>query len=533
MIGAMNALQRGDWLIPTYYGDVRLQKPPLNYWLVACSFRLFGIGLWQARLPSALAGVLCIWLTYLLAGCAFSDRRVGLYAGCVLLSSYAFAHAPHLAMTDVVLTALMLAALYGLALTIMDGRRWGAVMAWAAMGAAFLQKGPVGVAVPLAGVVLWRFAARERGRVLWRRLFPPAGLALFAAIVLPWPILAMHRLGTERAADLWNAEIGRHVGSQLGRVLSGLLYYGTTVLRSLLPWSVLFLFYRRRYRFTGPVVLMCFFGLAPLATFALSVAMLRLRYVLVVMGPLAAMLGYAMRRLEVEPTQGPVLRRVIAWLLQWLPALAALGALTTLPLALRLVGTGPAFALAVAVLLVAASTWIAVRTLRSRSLSPHWIVAAAVGIAGLQCICWHVWPSVSGPAPAYDLARLHLRDSTVPAAVVRLYRTERDMASVGAGRELPSLGGWQNGAWEPFGWEEAAGFRLILIRGTAWAQAPPEVSRAWRQVGSMPIPMHEGLNGLLHPDGRSRARAPGQAGSERALIVLRRPNAPGGRPARP
>ncbi|HTL52093.1 MAG TPA: dolichol-phosphate mannosyltransferase, partial [Planctomycetota bacterium] len=35
-------LERGDWLRPTLYGEIYEDKPPLQYWQVMLSFRLFG-----------------------------------------------------------------------------------------------------------------------------------------------------------------------------------------------------------------------------------------------------------------------------------------------------------------------------------------------------------------------------------------------------------------------------------------------------------------------------------------------------------
>ena len=46
-----------QWLVPTNDGIPRLQKPPLLYWMIIVSFKLFGISAAAARLPVALATV--------------------------------------------------------------------------------------------------------------------------------------------------------------------------------------------------------------------------------------------------------------------------------------------------------------------------------------------------------------------------------------------------------------------------------------------------------------------------------------------
>ena len=41
-----------DWLIPHVNGNVRLQKPPLAYWLSAASFAVFGVSAGAGRVRS-------------------------------------------------------------------------------------------------------------------------------------------------------------------------------------------------------------------------------------------------------------------------------------------------------------------------------------------------------------------------------------------------------------------------------------------------------------------------------------------------
>ena len=41
--------ERGEWLTPYVNGQVRLQKPPLLYWLMRCSFYVLGPDLFAAR----------------------------------------------------------------------------------------------------------------------------------------------------------------------------------------------------------------------------------------------------------------------------------------------------------------------------------------------------------------------------------------------------------------------------------------------------------------------------------------------------
>ena len=51
-----------------------LQKPPLLYWLIMCSYQMFGVHDWAARLVSVLAGTFVVVITYLWARRALGQR---------------------------------------------------------------------------------------------------------------------------------------------------------------------------------------------------------------------------------------------------------------------------------------------------------------------------------------------------------------------------------------------------------------------------------------------------------------------------
>jgi 4-amino-4-deoxy-L-arabinose transferase-like glycosyltransferase len=52
----------GDWITPRLNGLKYFEKPPLQTWMNALTFELFGLGEWQARLWSGLCGLLGIGL---------------------------------------------------------------------------------------------------------------------------------------------------------------------------------------------------------------------------------------------------------------------------------------------------------------------------------------------------------------------------------------------------------------------------------------------------------------------------------------
>src|SRR5829696_10025077 len=75
---------RGDWVVPHLQGEPYLDKPPLMYWLVALSYKLFGVQSWAARLVPALAVHGTILLTYLFGRRLLGERAA--VRGAVLLA---------------------------------------------------------------------------------------------------------------------------------------------------------------------------------------------------------------------------------------------------------------------------------------------------------------------------------------------------------------------------------------------------------------------------------------------------------------
>lgn len=51
-------LHSNEWILPKLNGVLYLEKPPLLYWLMALSFKAFGVNEWAARLVPALSGAI-------------------------------------------------------------------------------------------------------------------------------------------------------------------------------------------------------------------------------------------------------------------------------------------------------------------------------------------------------------------------------------------------------------------------------------------------------------------------------------------
>ncbi len=57
-------IQRGDYVVPYFNGQLRLDKPPLSYWAQVISFKIFGENDFAARFPSTIAAALVAMLIF-------------------------------------------------------------------------------------------------------------------------------------------------------------------------------------------------------------------------------------------------------------------------------------------------------------------------------------------------------------------------------------------------------------------------------------------------------------------------------------
>src|SRR5205814_8175812 len=75
-----------SWIVPLFHGQPYYDKPPLLYWLVMLSYRVFGVHDWAARLVPSTAAALCIFATYWW-GRAAAGRRAALAGAFILCLS--------------------------------------------------------------------------------------------------------------------------------------------------------------------------------------------------------------------------------------------------------------------------------------------------------------------------------------------------------------------------------------------------------------------------------------------------------------
>ncbi len=289
----------GDWLTPQLNGIPHFQKPPIIYWATAISFRCFGFNETAARLPSTLAALGILALTFLIARKLFG-LATGVGALVVLAALAEFFALARMLTPDMVMSFWIVSAIFCLVKHRLDGGRiWGWLF-FIAMGLGFATKGPMAFVVPLSAALAWRQAAGSLpvGRRLpWLPgllLALGVGLSWFIVLALREPKLGSYFAGYELVQRFASKVHGR---AQPFWFFAPVLWLGCT------PWSPLFVvmageFFRRwrgGWRPSAPAWLLAGWVLPPLIILSLSGSKL-VTYVLPLLPALAIGLAHWQRR---------------------------------------------------------------------------------------------------------------------------------------------------------------------------------------------------------------------------------------------
>lgn len=258
-------LQVNPWLVPVLNEELRLQKPPLPYWVCAVVFK--AAGGWNemlARVVPAVLGALGTLLVYDLAR-RMIGRRHALAAGLVWASSYFIADEYRKTMADPYLGFFALLGVWGWVRSrekVRDlttgaqpppcpppgyrGRvlRGGVLWFYLAMGLGFLAKGPVILVHVLLPVGVWegvRWNKRRTSNIehrtsnievrgWWVHL---VGVGVALVIALPWYWYVLGHV--PHAREIWRYE---SVGEMLDNKHNArpMWFYVPGVFQVALPW---------------------------------------------------------------------------------------------------------------------------------------------------------------------------------------------------------------------------------------------------------------------------------------------------------
>lgn len=224
-------VQSGDWITPTYNGENRYDKPIFFYWLMAASYKAFGVGEFGARFPSALLGFMLCVAVYFAVRHAQGERNA-IYSVVALGLSIFFLVYSHAAVTDMTLTFLLTLSLFSFYYSLKQDKFIYGFYAFSAL--AFLTKGLIGIIFPFGIAIVYLVAAEGVKGV--KRVLNFKGMILFCAISAPWYVAETAANGHEFLRQFF---LKHHFMRYTG-VISGhrgpIYYYIPVMIIGLFPW---------------------------------------------------------------------------------------------------------------------------------------------------------------------------------------------------------------------------------------------------------------------------------------------------------
>src|SRR5262245_27925343 len=243
ILPAIGMLKTGNVIVPEVGGNPYFRKPPLVNWLVAASFRIFGVrNEWTARLPSAVV-VLAVALAFVTVARASLGPRGSLIAALIWMTNIGMIEKGRLIEIEALYISLCgLAIIFWLSFLVHRKSPW---LIWVPasifLGLGLLAKGPTHLVFFYAIVLAILWQMKE-----WRLLIHPAhfaGIAIMLGIFAAWAIPFLQSTATNVAAVKWSNQFtGRFQGidfkfvTWIQNIPRGLVYY--------LPWVLLFPFVR-------------------------------------------------------------------------------------------------------------------------------------------------------------------------------------------------------------------------------------------------------------------------------------------------
>lgn len=244
-------LDANDWVVPTFDGRLRIEKPPLVNWLHIAGVAACGRTETGVRIGSALLTIGTCLLTWRL-GLILFNPSVGLLGGIVMATCIWTAVGGRASTPDAPLVFFTTLAFFCFAREVARSGlehgplrlSWqGAIGIGAACGAAVLAKGPIGFVIPAAACMTFAGIRQWSGerQSLWALrggLRPLLVITALLAVAMPWYVWVTIRTDGEWLRGFFLIHnVGRFAAPMEGHSGS-LAYYPIVIGIGLFPWSL-------------------------------------------------------------------------------------------------------------------------------------------------------------------------------------------------------------------------------------------------------------------------------------------------------
>ncbi|MFA6186600.1 MAG: glycosyltransferase family 39 protein [Phycisphaerae bacterium] len=236
-VTARQMLKTGNWAVPIYNGQPRLNKTPLNYWLVALGAKINGgVNNFVLRLPSAALAVISAMAIFYFV----SERlgfRIATLSSLIWSGNYCYMIYSHTGRPEMVLTAFVTIAMLSFYSAIETQSRKNQIcymlIFWASFTLSMYAKGPA--PLPLIFPALFFYFAVFRKWSLIPKILPFIGTILFLLAFIPWPVAVF--LKCPNAVEVWKREYLDRAAGEYAPGSKPFYYYFKVMFAYIPPFS--------------------------------------------------------------------------------------------------------------------------------------------------------------------------------------------------------------------------------------------------------------------------------------------------------
>ncbi|MBF0489896.1 MAG: glycosyltransferase family 39 protein [Candidatus Omnitrophica bacterium] len=229
---------RNESLTPYIFHQPQFEKPILTYWFLKTGFSVFGDTPFAARFFPAVFASFGVLAVYILGLLGFANERRA-FLGAIVLGTSAF----YIAMgktvfTDMIFTVFILYSLLSFYLVYCNPKvKLKGILAFYLFAAlAVLTKGPLGLLIPEATVVIFLLYRRDLAFLKSREI--GVGFLLSLMVAVPWYWYEISKYGDAFIHEFFYNDHWRRLTTAEHKGNDHWFFYPVTMLAGLFPWSL-------------------------------------------------------------------------------------------------------------------------------------------------------------------------------------------------------------------------------------------------------------------------------------------------------
>jgi len=232
-------------LTPLIFGKPQFEKPPLFYWSLMASFKMFGINTFAARLVPALFGIIGVLGTYFFMRKIFSGS-ISFYAALFLSTAFLYFGLSKTVITDIAFSVFAALTLYAFYLWHRFKKEAYIVLFMIFLSLAMLTKGPLVLVLSLAAIIPFLAITKDL-KALRPFLLNPYWI-IFLALGCSWFIYASLKYGREFTGEFFMRDNWHRILYAEHPHSDRWHFYPVIIVGGMFPWTAYLLLMGKGFR---------------------------------------------------------------------------------------------------------------------------------------------------------------------------------------------------------------------------------------------------------------------------------------------